>query len=297
MPHGPQRFVVVFGGTGFLGRQVIDKLGQHGHRAIAATRHKPKHGEWREADVTDPASVREAVSGADAVVNCVGLYVESAGLTFDGIHVAGARTVAEAAREAGVTTLIHLSGIGADPASSSPYVSARGRGEEAVRTAFEKAMILRPSVMVGPGDAFLSTLAGLPRWLPAVPLFGDGSVRLQPVSLHNVARAIRNAVEAHSGTGGVFELGGASILSYRECVETVQNLQGRRRPLVPVPMTGWALAARAAGLLGTAAPITEGIVALMSGDNVANPALPGLSDLGIKDPESFEEVASRYLGE
>ncbi|MCW2305896.1 complex I NDUFA9 subunit family protein [Rhodobium gokarnense] len=297
MPHGPQRFIVVFGGTGFLGRQVIDKLLQHGHRAVAATRHKPKHGEWRHADITNPASVKEAVAGADAVVNCVSLYVESGGLTFDDIHVAGARTVAEAAKDAGVTTLIHLSGIGADAASSSPYVSARGRGEEAVRAAFEKAMILRPSVMVGPGDAFLSALAGLPRWLPAVPLFGDGSVRLQPVSLHNVARAIRNAVEAHSGDGGVFELGGASVLSYRQCVETVQNLQGRRRPLVPVPMAGWALIARAAGLLGPAAPITEGVVALMAGDNVADPALPGLPALGIKDPEGFEEVAGRYLGE
>ncbi|MBB4301039.1 NADH dehydrogenase [Rhodobium orientis] len=297
MPHGPQRHVVVFGGTGFLGRQVIDKLLQHGHRAVAATRHKPKHGEWRHADITDPASVREAVSGADAVVNCVGLYVESAGLSFDDIHVAGARNVAEAAREAGVKTLIQMSGIGADPASPSPYVSARGRGEEAVREAFDEAMVLRPSVIVGPGDAFLSALAGLPRWLPAVPLFGDGSVRLQPVSLHNVARAIRHAVEAHTGKGGLFELGGASILSYRQCVETVQELQGRRRPLVPLPMAGWALMARAAGLLGPAAPITEGVVALMREDNVASPNLPGLADLGIKDPEAFEEVARRYIGD
>ncbi len=287
--------IVIFGGTGFLGRQVNDLLREAGHDIVVASRHRDDAGNWIEADVTEPETVRRAVAGAEAVVNCVSLYREKPHLKFNDVHVLGAGNVAQAAHEAGVLRLVQISGIGADRYSESVYVSARGKGEKAVREAFPTAVILRPSAMTGPDNDLLSTIAGIPDWLPAIPLFGNGGVLLQPVHSGDVARAIRRVLEAKDMDGAVCELGGPDVMSYADLLRLVMDLRGDRRPLIPFPMAGWSLLAHTAGAVGLA-PVTEGTVALMRHDNVANPDLPGLAALGIHDPVSVEETARQRFG-
>ena len=185
--------VVVFGGAGFLGRRIVHRLTAEGMVVRVAVRHPdPARIELRAigfdqvtvvpADVRDQTSVAAAVAGADAVVNTVSAYVEKSGVTFEAVHVRGAETVAREAIAAGITRFVLVSGIGADPESSSPYIRARGRGELMVQQAFPRATIVRPGAMFGPGDALFSTLAELAQLLPALPLIGSGSTRT-PASL------------------------------------------------------------------------------------------------------------------
>ena len=183
-----KRRVTVFGGSGFLGRRIVRHLAAGGADVLIAVR-RPGRAEFLarfgragqitrvQADVWDAATVAPALGGADAVVNTVGHYLERGDGSFEAIHGRGAQHVAEAATAAGVRRLVHISGIGADPASDSSYVRARAAGERLVRAAFPAATILRPSVMFGPGD-FLNRLARLSRVMPAMPLFGSGEVTM-----------------------------------------------------------------------------------------------------------------------
>ncbi|MEQ9124139.1 MAG: NAD(P)H-binding protein, partial [Alphaproteobacteria bacterium] len=176
----------VFGATGFLGGRVVDALAGAGIETIAAARRPDASGERDgvvriAADVTEPASLPLALRKVDVVVNCVGCYRERAGRTFADVHVEGARNLAEAARTAGAARLIHLSGIGADAASGSPYIRARGQGEHAVRASFPDATLIRPSMMFGPGGDALEAMAAMLRASPVFPVFGAGRMRLQPV--------------------------------------------------------------------------------------------------------------------
>lgn len=276
--HGP---ITVFGGTGFLGRRIAATLTGAGLpvRVVARRtgRDLPPGVEQVPGDIRRPDSIREALGGAAAAINAVALYVEGRDARFEDVHHEGARRLAQSCHETGVR-LVHVSGIGADPGSASPYVAARGRGERAVRESAPGVAILRPSVIFGPGDAFVSTLAGVTR-LPAVPLFGDGSVRLQPVHVDDVAAAIRALVSGDAVSDTVLELGGADVLTYREVLQAVMEAAGRRRPLIPVPLAFWHLAARGSAFLPSP-PLTRDQVVLMSSDNVARP--PGFQALGIE---------------
>ena len=274
--------VTVFGGTGFLGRRIVDALLARDVTVRVAARH-PARGEGGtaadrrvpvQADLRDPHSVRAALDGADAAVNAVSLYVESRDATYQAIHVEGAGQLARAAAEAGLHRLVHISGIGSDASSTSAYIRARGEGEDAVRAGFPGATILRPSVMFGPDDAFLTTLIGLVRRMPVVPLFGDGSTRLQPVHVEDVAAAVAILLTASDPPAPTYELGGPEVLSYRALLELVMRHIDRRRPLLPVPFPVWNVLAAACRMLPSP-PLTEGQVALMRQDNVADPGLPG----------------------
>jgi uncharacterized protein YbjT (DUF2867 family) len=297
--------VVVFGGTGFLGRRLAHRLAAEGMTAAVAVRHPDRARSAlraagldriavRRADVRDAASVATAVAGADAVVNAVSAYVERAGVTFDDVHVTGAETVARAAAAAGVTRLVLVSGIGADPQSRSPYIRARGRGEEVVRQAFPGAGIVRPGAMFGPGDALFATVAELARLLPALPLIGGGGTRLQPVYVEDVAAAIARILADPATAGRTYELAGPDVYTLRELVEITLRLIGRRPLLVPVPFALAALQARLLELLPSP-PLTTSQVDLLRADNVASGALPGLRELEI-EPKAVEEVVPSYIG-
>ena len=175
----------VFGGTGFVGRRVVRHLRESGTRVRIVSRHhrlgEDDGIEQIAADAHDERSVEAAVAGADGVVNAISLYVEHGSDTFHSVHVETAAKIARTARRAGIRRFVHVSGIGADTASPSPYIRSRGEGEAAVQTAFPGAVIVRPAVMFAPDDAFLTTILRLLRSLPAYPIFGDGKTRLQPV--------------------------------------------------------------------------------------------------------------------
>jgi NADH dehydrogenase len=283
---------VVLGGTGFLGRRVVATLGEAGWAAVAASRH-PAAGQVVAADVTEASSVARAVADAELVVNCVALYAENAGLSFHDVHVEGARRVAEAAGRAGAKWLVHFSGIGADETSPSRYVRARGEGEMAVRQAFPAATILRPSVMFGPDDSFLNSLARIAAVLPVIPLFGKGDTRLQPVFVEDVAGAVVRCTADAAHQGKVFELGGPDVVTYRELVRRVAGWTGRPRLLLPFPWAGWDLLARVGTLLSRP-PVSEGQVALMRHNNVARRHMPGFADLGLT-PRSMNDLAPAWL--
>lgn len=292
--------VTVFGGTGFLGREIVRQLADKGWWVRVAARHPDKAGpppagaqrESVRADIRDPKSVAKAVDGADAVVNAVSLYAEGRGLDFQAIHVRGAAVLAREARLAGVARLVHISGIGVDAASPSRYVRARTWGEDAVRDDFEQATILRPSVLFGPGDDFLATLDKV-TLLPIVPLFGRGETRLQPVHVDDVARAVVAALRRPDTAGQTFELGGARVCRYREVVEQVLAHRGRKRPLLPFPMPLWKLGAGMLSILPNP-PLTADQVILMETDNLASPDHPGFTDLGI-EPVGIREVLAECL--
>lgn len=280
-------FTTILGGTGFLGNAIARVLASGGAAVRIAARH-PARPAWATdaddielatADIREEASVARALKGASAVVNAVSLYVESGGDTFDAIHVQGAARVGRAARMAGIERLVLVSGIGIDEASPSRYVRARTAGEQAVREAFPEAIIVRPSVLFGPGDAFLSTLAGISR-LPVIPLFGRGDTRLQPVLVDDVAKGIARLLDGAGAGQRLFEFGGGEVCSYREIVEQVLGHLGRRRWLLPVPFPVWRFLAVLLRPLPRP-PLTSDQVILMERDNVVSGRVGTFSDLGI----------------
>ncbi len=277
------RIVVVFGGTGFLGRRVVRHLLDHGFAVRVATRHVPEQAsglQFVRADVDDRSAIETAIAGAYAVVNAVSLYVERGGENFQSVHVEAAARVASCARQAGIVRLVHLSGIGADPASRSPYIHSRGEGEASVRAEFATAAIIRPAVMFGPDDKFLTSLAGLLRRLPIYPLFGDGSTRLQPAHVEDVAEAIARILDPSHDSQPLYEFGGPQVLSYRALLQLIAERNGWRRRFLALPFPLWhGLAALAELLPG--APLTRNQVELMQCDTVASAALPGFATLGI----------------
>lgn len=293
--------ITVFGGTGFLGSRIVRVLADTGLPVRIAAR-RPQRPPWATdrhviglavADVRDEAGVAAAVEGAAGVVNAVSLYVEAGGDdTFDAIHVRGAARVGRLAREAGVARVVLISGIGADPTSPSRYVRARALGEQRLREAFPEAIIVRPSVLFGTGDAFLAALARMAR-LPVVPLFGRGDTRLQPVLVDDVAQGIARLLGGTEASARLFELGGARIYRYREIVALVLTHLGRRRLLLPVPFIVWR---SLAALLSVTAdpPLTRDQVALMMRDNVVGKGVGTFAELGLR-PRSLEACLAQAL--
>lgn len=281
----PRRVVTVLGGTGFLGRRVVEALLRQGFAVRVAARHPERTDVARRsvdlirADVDDDASVAAAVAGSYGVVNAVSLYREQRGRTFRSVHVVAAERVARLARQAGVDRFAHLSGIGADPGARSPYIRSRGEGEEAVRRAFPDALVIRPSVMVGPDDALLAPLRKLLRRLPVFPLFGRGEMRLQPVHVEDVAEAIARSM-ASPDCAGVYELAGLGVYTYAGLLRAIAARENRRPLLVPVPFALWRAAAMVAERLPTP-PITRTQIDLMESDNTRSPTMPGFETLGL----------------
>ena len=201
--------------------------------------------------------------------------------------------MARLAREAGVERLVHVSGIGSDANSASPYIRSRGEGERVVREAFPTATLVRPSVMFGRGDAFVSPLATMLRRLPVFPLFGGGQTRLQPTHVEDVAEAIARAMQ-NSDCQICYELGGPRAYTYRSLLEAIAQSLGTKPLLVPVPFDLWRMFALAAEMFPHP-PITRNQVELMQNDNVLSRDSPGFAELQIS-PRSLEDALPAILG-
>jgi uncharacterized protein YbjT (DUF2867 family) len=291
--------VTVFGGTGFLGRRIVRHLLDADLTVRIASRHPDKaHSlfsrefsgmESMHADVNDEGSVARAVSGSWAVVNAVSLYVERGKCTFRSVHVGAARRTAMLARQTGAETLVHISGLGADAGSASPYIRSRGEGEAAVLDAFPSAKLVRPAVMFGPGDAFLTPLLAMLRRLPAFPMFGTGATRLQPVYVEDVAEAVVRILRAPAAPQ-LYELAGPSVYTYQELLRTIGASAGARALLVPFPFRLWHLIGYVAEALPSP-PLTRNQVDLMGQDNIPEPDAPGFEALRIS-PQSIEIMFS-----
>jgi NADH dehydrogenase len=250
-----------------------------------------------QANVRDQDSVARALDGAEACVNAVAVLYESGRQTFEALHVEGAARIAATAKAAGVGRLTHISALGADPASPSAYARTKAAGEAAVREAFPEAVVLRPSVIFGPGDAFFNRFAAMAVSTPALPLIGGGATRFQPVFVGDVAAAVEAALTDPTAEGQTYELGGPAVYSFEALMRLMLAVIERRAPLVRIGFG----AARRLGQLGDlmaraglTPPITSDQVELLRTDNVVTPGALGLADLGVS-PTPVEAVIATYL--
>lgn len=294
----------VFGGSGFIGRYVVQQLAARGHRVRVAVRNpnlalflKPSGAVGQiqlvQANVRNAESVARAVAGADGVVNLVGLLAESGHQTFKDVQAEGAATVARAAAAAGVRAFAQMSAIGADAASPARYARTKAEAEAAVRAALPQATILRPSVVFGPEDDFINRFARLARMLPVMPVVA-GDTRFQPVYVADVAAAVVSALEAPAEVGGhVFELGGPRTYTMRDLLAYILDEAMLDRPLVEVPMAAAGLLASLTGWL-PGAPLTSDQLLMLARDNVVSPTSADLRALGVS-PTPLEAIAPSYL--
>ncbi|TYL98415.1 complex I NDUFA9 subunit family protein [Bradyrhizobium rifense] len=287
------RTITVFGGTGFLGNRIVCHLRNHEFPVRIASRHPDVQLQSVAANIHDERSVANALVGAYGAVNAVSLYRERGGETFHSVHVEAAPLVAAQARRAGVERLVHVSGIGADAASPSHYIRKRGEGERAVLAEFPDAMIVRPAVMFGPDDAFLSTVLKLLRRLPIYPMFGRGRTRLQPAYVEDVAEAVARIMARAETHPTVFEFGGPTPYSYEQLLRAIAHQAGLAPLLIPIPFAIWHALAWACEILPRP-PLTRNQVELMRIDSVSSPEMPGFAELGIS-PQSIEEILQRML--
>lgn len=294
------KLATVIGGSGFVGRYVVQELARNGWRVRVVCRNpatalflKPL-GELGQiqlcaGDVTRPASLKAAVQGADAVINLVGILKGD----FEAVQAAGAEAVAKAAAAAGAAALVYISAIGADPESESRYGKSKGEGEARVLAAFPKATILRPSIIFGPEDQFINRFARMAKRMPVVPVI-RGATRFQPVYVCDVAEAVAKAAADPKHHGGkIFELAGPKVYSFRELVDWTAHAIGAKRKLVDVPDTV-ACAMAAIGSFVPGAPITRDQYLMLARDNVASAGAEGLAAFGIT-PTPLEAVAPDWL--
>ena len=313
------RLVTVFGASGFVGRHVVQRLAAKGVQVRAAVRNpnealflKPMGDVGQitpvQANIRDAAQVRAAVTGADAVVNLVGILYESRKQRFDAVQTTGADTIAKAARAAGCGRLVHLSALGAASLSPSRYARSKAAGEEAVRAAFPDAVILRPSVLFGPQDGFFNRFAAMAQFSPFLPVFGcpfprlnhgklnlygSGGTKFQPVYVGDVADAVLKGLEDEATKGKTYELGGPRVYSFLEIMRMVMAETDRCRLIVPVPFWVGSILALFSELWPVP-PITRDQIRLLKADNVVSGKLPTLRDLGI-EPTAAEVIVPTYL--
>ncbi len=313
--HG--KLAVVFGGSGFIGRNVVRELAKRGWRVRVAVR-RPHHAQFLrpmgavgqiqlfQANVRHPVSVLEALKGADAVVNLVGILFEQGSQSFARVQGQGSAAIAELAAKEGVTAFVHMSAIGADAAGESLYARTKGEAERAVITAMPTAAILRPSVVFGPEDQFFNKFAAMasmaPAFAPLPILIGGGATKFQPVYVDDVADAVCAALERPESRGRIYELGGPRTYTFRQLLEYMMRETGLKRMLLPVPFS----IAPAFGLIGEALgalpfvspPITRDQVRLLKRDNIVG-AIVGagvgtFADFDIV-PEALEAIVPGYL--
>lgn len=301
------KLVTVFGGSGFLGRHLVQALARRGYRVRVAVRRPDLAGHVTylgnvgqiqpiQANVRVRWSVDRAVKGADHVINLVAILAESGRQTFDAVQAFGAQAVAEAARAEGAG-LTHISAIGADPESDSAYARAKAQGEKAVRKAIRSALIVRPSIMFGPEDHFFNRFANMARLSPALPLIGGGHTKFQPVYVGDVAEVIARSVDGTVEGGRVLELGGPRVLTFRQCMEEMLEIVERKRWLVTVPWWVARIQGAVLGMLPNPILTSDQVTQLRYNNVVSEEAKREgrtLEALGIA-PRSIEAILPTYL--
>jgi uncharacterized protein YbjT (DUF2867 family) len=304
VPTGATRRVAtVFGGSGFLGRYIVKRFAQRGYVVRVAVRDpeaalflKPMGAVGQVvplyASIENDATVARAVEDADVVVSLVGILAENRKGDFERIHVEGAGRIARFAAAAGVSNLVHVSAIGADPAGESLYGASKGRGEQAVRAAFPRATILRPSLVFGPEDNFFNRFGMIAQVSPIMPVIA-GSSRMQPVYVGDVADAALASTERMDAAGRLYELGGPRVWTFREILAYILEVTRRRLPLVNIPQGLATLQASVLELL-PGKLLTRDQLKMLTRDNVVSPGMPGLVELGVV-PTPVDLIVPGYL--
>ena len=298
-----RRVATVFGGAGFIGRQVVMRLARQDYVVRIVTR-DPESARQQmtqgrvgqivaiRAGIADAAAIARAVAGADVVVNLLGILAESRAGEFNRVQAEAPGRIAEAATAAGVRHFVQISAIGADASSPSLYARSKAAGEAAVLAGFPGAVILRPSVVFGPGDSFFNRFAGMARMLPFLPVV-CGDSRFQPVYVGDVADAVMAAIAREDAAGRTYELGGPRIARFRDLMTDILGWTRRRNRLVEMPMGLMRLQARICEFLPSP-PLTRDQLLLLERDNVVAEGAPGFAALGVT-PTPMEAVVPGYL--
>jgi uncharacterized protein YbjT (DUF2867 family) len=298
-----RRVATVFGGSGFIGRYVVKRLAHQGYIVRVAVRDpeaalflKPMGAVGQVvplyASVMNEGTVHRAIAGAEVVVNLVGALFEDRAASFQAVHTEGAERIARIAAATGVSRLVHISAIGADPDSPARYGSTKGKAEQAVLAVFPAATILRPSIVFGAEDKFFNRFAEIGRMAPFMPVI-SGATKMQPVFVGDVADAIMAAIATDASMGKTYELGGPRIWTFREILAFILKQTRRDKRLVHIPM---GIARLQAGVLQhvPGKPLTPDQLLMLSKDNIVAPGALGLADLGIT-PTPVELVVPAYL--
>ena len=302
-PIAPGSLVTVIGGSGFVGRYVVQQLAERGFRLRVVMRNpdtaaflKPLGDlgqiELQRGNIQSDSGMARAFDGAAAGVNLVGILAESGGQRFAAVQADGAGRAARAAAAAGCSAFVQVSAIGADPASPAAYARTKAAGEAAVLAAFPTAVILRPSIVFGPEDQFFNRFAAMARLAPVMPVIA-GKTQFQPVYVGDVAAAVVASLTSATAAGRTFELGGPRRYAFRDLLAMIVAGTRQSRPLVEVPDA----IARLMGMAGDwlpFLPMTSDQFAMLQHDNVADPALPGLVELGIT-PTPVEAIVPAML--
>jgi NADH dehydrogenase len=303
------KLVTIYGGSGFVGRYIARRMAKEGWRVRVAVR-RPNEALFVKpygvvgqvepvlCNIRDDVSVRAAMAGADAVVNCVGTFDRGGKNNFDAVQNSGAARIARIAAEQGVANLVHISAIGADVNGASLYARSKGAGEAAVLAAFPTAMILRPSVIFGNEDGFFNRFAGMARMGPILPVVG-AATKFQPVYVDDVAQA---AVKGITGQAhGVYELGGPDVDSFKGLMARMLLVIRRRRLILNLPFfaanimaTGLDFASMLTGGLFPNKLLTRDQVVSLRSDNVVASDAKTLADLGITATD-FGSLLPEYL--
>lgn len=296
----------VFGGTGFVGRQVVRELAKRGVRIKVATRVPARAYFLRPygavgqivplgCDYNDPESLAAAVKGSEYVVNCVGILTERRKRQFQKVHEELAGNIAAACSKEGVESFVHVSALGCEKGKSR-YAKSKLAGERAVTKNFPAATILRPSVIFGDGDEFFNMFARMVSLLPSfipMPLVGGGKTKFQPVFVGDVADAVVRALESKRAQGKIYELGGPEVVSFREVYDILFQEIDQRQSLMKIGFFPAKVMAFFMGVLPDP-PLTRDQVDSLKTDSVVSTGAPGLEALGVHST-AMDIILPTYL--
>ena len=297
--------VTVVGGSGFVGRHTVKLLAAAGYRVRVLVRDTVAAEYLRtcatvgeiaieRADITRPETLTGKLVGSDAVVSLVSIMHESGRQKFDAINVAGAAAVAAEAKRAGVKTLVHISALGIEQATDTKYGQTKLAGEQAVRAAFPEAVILRPSLIVGPEDRFFQRFARMALVLPFLPMIGGGHTKFQPVLVTDVAAAILAAITRPECAGKTYALAGSHTYTMRAMLEQMARITNRHPRLITLPFWLANIKAFFWDKLPIAMPFTRDQVKLLTHDNVVTKEALTFANLGLA-PLSVEDALPQLL--
>jgi len=323
------RLITVFGGNGFVGRHVVQRLANAGNRVRVACRDpeaalflKPLGNPGQivtvKANLTDKDEVARAIEGSDAIVNCAGVIASKGWNTLEAVHKSGSAILAKACTAAGIKTLVHLSALGADLRAPSVYAQTKAHGEEAILGAFPKATILRPALIIGSEDNFMNMFATIARWSPIIPMINPvlpslkmvrgelfdvampalqprplEGASFQPVVVGDVAQAVVNAIDNADAKGQTYDVTGPTAYTFKRLMEMMLDASGRKACIMSLPAF-WAHYWAFWFELIPTKPFTRDMVTLLNHDNLPTGENKSLADLGV-EAHSIESVLPSYL--